>query len=401
MRAETPQSGSEESGQVLVIAAIGMTMMLVMVALVVDIGKAMLVQRQLQAGVDAAALAGAQHLPDPTEATQAAQEYGPTPGSQERGQHRRTGDDDGDDALRPVGSRVLDVASTPYNGLSVRATSNVPTLFARILGIDKLTVNATATACSPCSVKPLDIMVVLDRTGSMCQFSTGANDPNCTDLNNAKDGIRTFLGFLDPASTRSGSRSSRRRSTSSYVCARAPYKPWSGRQPRPAPDGPRRQVLRLRRLVARVRHDGSRGSDAGRVSTRSGRLVVCDYLVEERAPQLDPQPSQSALVQRLGSSPAPARRATRSRSRRRSTSSSGTAAATSRTSSSSSRTARRTRRRRSSRPSYWTNNPTQSRHPCGAGVQSAANAKGEGHDRLHDRLRPRTAGNGLRAVPAA
>ena len=42
-----------------------MVMLLVMVALVVDIGKAYLVQRQLQAGVDAAALAGAQHLPEP------------------------------------------------------------------------------------------------------------------------------------------------------------------------------------------------------------------------------------------------------------------------------------------------------------------------------------------------
>jgi hypothetical protein len=41
-------------------------------------------------------------------------------------------------------------------------------------------------------------MLVLDRTGSMCQFSNGSNDPNCTDLKNAKDGMRTFLGFMDP-----------------------------------------------------------------------------------------------------------------------------------------------------------------------------------------------------------
>ena len=40
-----------------------------------------------------------------------------------------------------------------------------------------LTVNATATACAPCSVKPLDIMVVLDRTGSMCESAPGVNDP--------------------------------------------------------------------------------------------------------------------------------------------------------------------------------------------------------------------------------
>jgi hypothetical protein len=71
-------------------------------------------------------------------------------------------------------------------------------LFARVLGIKKLKVKASATACSPCSAKPLDIMLVLDRTGSMCQFSNGSNDPNCTDLNNAKEGMRTFLSFMDP-----------------------------------------------------------------------------------------------------------------------------------------------------------------------------------------------------------
>jgi hypothetical protein len=41
-------------------------------------------------------------------------------------------------------------------------------------------------------------MLVLDRTGSMCQFSNGSNDPNCTDLVNAKNGMRAFLGFMDP-----------------------------------------------------------------------------------------------------------------------------------------------------------------------------------------------------------
>ena len=58
------RAASDESGQVLVMTAIAMTLMIIMVGLVVDVGHAMLVQRQLQAGVDAAALAGAQQLPD-------------------------------------------------------------------------------------------------------------------------------------------------------------------------------------------------------------------------------------------------------------------------------------------------------------------------------------------------
>ena len=63
------------------------------------------------------------------------------------------------------------------NGIVVTSQSKVPTWFGRIIGITQLTVNATATACSPCSVKPLDIMIVLDRTGSMCQFGAGTERP--------------------------------------------------------------------------------------------------------------------------------------------------------------------------------------------------------------------------------
>ena len=91
---------------------------------------------------------------------------------------------------------------TPTNGqvnsISVTSTSVVQTVFAKVIGFDSFTVKASATACSPCSMKPLDIMVVLDRTGSMCQFSNGQNDPACTDLNNAREGIQTFLRLMDP-----------------------------------------------------------------------------------------------------------------------------------------------------------------------------------------------------------
>ena len=55
---------SDESGQILLLTGVLMAITLVVVALVIDIGHARLVQRQLQAGVDAAALAGAQELPD-------------------------------------------------------------------------------------------------------------------------------------------------------------------------------------------------------------------------------------------------------------------------------------------------------------------------------------------------
>jgi Flp pilus assembly protein TadG len=72
---------SDERGQVLVITAISLTMLIVTAGLVVDVGHAMLVQRQLQAGVDAAALAGVQHLPDKAMAESVAVQYSANPGS--------------------------------------------------------------------------------------------------------------------------------------------------------------------------------------------------------------------------------------------------------------------------------------------------------------------------------
>ena len=72
-------------------------------------------------------------------------------------------------------------------------------VFGGLFGVSNLTVHATATACSPCGEKPLDVMLVLDRTGSMCTDSNGNPDPACTDLNNAREGMKTFLGLLDPS----------------------------------------------------------------------------------------------------------------------------------------------------------------------------------------------------------
>ena len=56
------------------------------------------------------------------------------------------------------------------------------TFFARVLGFDTFKVSARATACSPCGARPLDVMLVIDRTGSMCSTTSGAPDPLCTDL---------------------------------------------------------------------------------------------------------------------------------------------------------------------------------------------------------------------------
>ena len=157
---------SDESGQILLMTGVLIGVMIVLVALVVDIGHTRLVQRQLQAGVDAAALAGAQELPVETRRSRPRTSTAPLR-RQERRQHGRQRRDDRGRALHPD-DPGLQHALRDGERLSVTSTSNVPTFFARIIGVKSLTVTAKATACFPCSIRPLDIMLVLDRTGSMC-----------------------------------------------------------------------------------------------------------------------------------------------------------------------------------------------------------------------------------------
>jgi len=184
----------DERGQVLVLVAVAMVALIAVAGLAIDVGYAYYAQRSLQASVDAAALAGAQELPDPTAAAAAAHDYGGEEGARNARRNVRG-------VTTSVTTRCLRSAPgcNPANAIRVVERATVPTVFARVVGIDSFDVVAKATACSPCSAKELDIMLVLDRTGSMCQDNQGRADPDCTDLKNAQEGMRIFLGFLDPS----------------------------------------------------------------------------------------------------------------------------------------------------------------------------------------------------------
>jgi hypothetical protein len=188
-----------ESGQALVVILLMMTVLLGMAALVIDVGYAYYTQRSLQASADAAALAGAQQLPSSSAAIATAKEYGGAVGAKNaRGNVPGVTTSVSTKCVTTIPGCDPAVADE-VNVVVVLESAPARTFFAGLFGIDSLKVKVKSTACSPCGVKPLDIMMVLDRTGSMCLTSSGANDPACTDLNNAKDGIKTFLTFLDPA----------------------------------------------------------------------------------------------------------------------------------------------------------------------------------------------------------
>jgi hypothetical protein len=186
-----------ESGQVLPFVIVFLLALLVMLGLVIDVAQAYRARVALRASTDAAALAGASNLPNTPTAISTAYGYG---GS-------------GKNPVPNVGAVSTNVQTSctsafpgcrPANTVSVTQSADVQTTFLKLLGFDTIHVQASASACSPCGAQPLDVMLVLDRTGSMCQFSNGTRDSACTDLNNAKDGIRTFLGLMDPAGTKVG-----------------------------------------------------------------------------------------------------------------------------------------------------------------------------------------------------
>ncbi|MFZ5639947.1 MAG: pilus assembly protein TadG-related protein [Bacillota bacterium] len=114
-----------EEGTVIVLVALGLTVFLSFTALVTDVGLLLVERGKLVQAVDAAALAGVQELPDnPTAATTKATEY-----AQKNG----------------VSSPTVTI-SPDNKEITVESTKQVNLAFAKIWGLDKSNVKATAKA---------------------------------------------------------------------------------------------------------------------------------------------------------------------------------------------------------------------------------------------------------------
>jgi hypothetical protein len=161
-----------------------MLMLLVSCGIVIDLGHAYRVKRALQASVDAAAAAGAGQLPDPALAISTAHAY--------------SAEDGGLNAINGISgvqvNATADCATgpkfcNPVNTVHVTATASVPTTFLRLIGLDTISETVKARACSPCGAVPLDIVIALDRSGSM----------GGSKMQSARDGINAFLASMDPS----------------------------------------------------------------------------------------------------------------------------------------------------------------------------------------------------------
>jgi hypothetical protein len=118
----------DESGQALVIVALSVVVLFGATAMSVDLGMAYNAKAELQAAADAAALAGAQDLPNATVAKQAAENYA---------------------GFNEVKVENV-VAVTPYAGntrqIEVTCTQEFEYFFAKILGFDSKVIVARAVA---------------------------------------------------------------------------------------------------------------------------------------------------------------------------------------------------------------------------------------------------------------
>ena len=181
-----------ERGQILAVVALALVALLGISAFAIDVGFAYYGKRQLQSATDAAALAGAQDLPNASTAVSTATSYAAsnTPSNLSFTFTYTTSCT----ATSIIATGC--VAAVNPNQLTVTGSGSTNTWFARIFGITHFDLSAHANACSPCSSTPVDIVIAVDRTGSMCSPTDGSG--NCIDLDNAKDGIRTMLKDLNP-----------------------------------------------------------------------------------------------------------------------------------------------------------------------------------------------------------
>ena len=205
-----------ESGAVAILAAVALPVLTGIGALSVDAAYVFSAQRALQASTDAAALAGAQVIGTGGAAVTQATTYS------------ATGSLNGNANLTSVTvtatlkcytsvglacstnqtpscavASANCVGTNGANGMQVVQTAQVPTFFARVLGINTVSISATASASMRGGVPtPLNVAIIVDTTGSMGGAPTGPAATACSGYSTAiacaVDGAQTFLGELWP-----------------------------------------------------------------------------------------------------------------------------------------------------------------------------------------------------------
>jgi len=128
-----------EAGQVIVLVVLGLAVLLGAAALVVDLGYAYSAQRNLQSSADSAALAGAEGLPDVTDAVDLAKQYGST------GRNTHSIDGSVDESITTT--CVEGTAGCSPDAVVVNEVAHPHSFLARIFGVNGFTISVKSAAC--------------------------------------------------------------------------------------------------------------------------------------------------------------------------------------------------------------------------------------------------------------
>jgi uncharacterized membrane protein len=124
-----------------------MVALLGMAALAVDIGNVVNAKRQLQGSTDAAALAGARVIGSATDPIATAVSYSAISGQKNAQSNVSVTMASGYPMLKCLSSTGVSCVGSPAsNAISVIQQANAPTYFAKVLGIDSVSLSASATA---------------------------------------------------------------------------------------------------------------------------------------------------------------------------------------------------------------------------------------------------------------
>jgi len=191
----------DQRGQALPWVATMMVMFLGFAGLSIDVGHVFYCYRELQASTDAAALAGAEDLPNST-ATTTATTYSGLSGKLNATPNMGTVSMVSGypkavcvTALKNAGMGC--VAPANGNVMQVKQTAGIPMFFMGLFGIRTFNITATATASARGSASvPYNVAIIVDSTNSMHN-----PDSNCGSLSRvqcAMEGVQTLLAELYP-----------------------------------------------------------------------------------------------------------------------------------------------------------------------------------------------------------
>jgi hypothetical protein len=196
---------TDQGGQTLPFAALGLITLMGAAGLTVDVGRAYVVHSDLQNSANAAALAAAGAVYDSQSAsvntTTQADLYSAGSGDENANSTLGT-------VTTTVTTKCLNVlmptgetcgTSSPANAVRVVSSTPVKTYFMAILGVPSITVRATATASMQGLANSWNVAIIVDGTTSM---STA--DSNCgglTEFQCALSGVQSFLAATNPCPT--------------------------------------------------------------------------------------------------------------------------------------------------------------------------------------------------------